>query len=134
MFCRSLFVLYTLSFGHCVVCSSSIDGFWLPPWYLQALHTVVDILNESWIYQRCMEMSDEIKQTRLIIIQRLNGKEITLDIVVKHIAIFFLQNGWNSFQFHIKFLRYFSVEKFIFNSVLLFLISCYFTVEQWNFY
>ena len=25
------------SFGHCVVCSSSIYGFWLPFWYLQAL-------------------------------------------------------------------------------------------------
>jgi hypothetical protein len=23
-----------VSFGHCVVCSSSIYGFWLPPWYL----------------------------------------------------------------------------------------------------
>ena len=28
----------TFSFGHCVVCSSSIYGFWLPLWYLQALH------------------------------------------------------------------------------------------------
>jgi hypothetical protein len=36
-------------------------------------------------------MSDEIKQTRLIIIQRLNGKEITLDIVVKYIANFFFR-------------------------------------------
>ena len=27
----------TLSFGHCVVCSSSIYGFWLPLWYLQTL-------------------------------------------------------------------------------------------------
>ena len=25
------------SFGHCVVCSSSIYGFWLPLWYLQIL-------------------------------------------------------------------------------------------------
>jgi len=25
------------SLGHCVVCSSSIYGFWLPLWYLQAL-------------------------------------------------------------------------------------------------
>ena len=24
-------------FGHCVVCSSSIYGFWLPLWYLQTL-------------------------------------------------------------------------------------------------
>jgi hypothetical protein len=23
-----------LSFGHCVVCSSPIYGFWLPLWYL----------------------------------------------------------------------------------------------------
>ena len=36
MFCRSLFVLCTFSFGHCVVCSS-IYGFWLPLWYLQTL-------------------------------------------------------------------------------------------------
>ena len=26
-----------VSFGHCVVCSSSIYGFWLPLWYLQTL-------------------------------------------------------------------------------------------------
>jgi hypothetical protein len=28
----------TFSFGHCVVWSSSIYGFWLPLWYLQTLH------------------------------------------------------------------------------------------------
>jgi hypothetical protein len=27
----------TFSFGHSVVCSSSIYGFWLPIWYLQTL-------------------------------------------------------------------------------------------------
>jgi len=27
----------TFSFGHCVVCSSSTYGFWLPLWYLQTL-------------------------------------------------------------------------------------------------
>jgi hypothetical protein len=27
----------TFSFGHCVVCSSSIYRFWLPLWYLQTL-------------------------------------------------------------------------------------------------
>ena len=31
----------TFSFGHCIVCSSSIYGFGLPIWYLQALHTHV---------------------------------------------------------------------------------------------
>jgi len=29
----------TFSFGHCVVCSSSIYGFWLSLWYLQTLLT-----------------------------------------------------------------------------------------------
>jgi hypothetical protein len=29
--------LLTFSFGHCVVCPSSIYGFWLPSWYLQIL-------------------------------------------------------------------------------------------------
>jgi hypothetical protein len=29
----------SFSFGHCVVCSSSIYGFWLPLWYLQTLLT-----------------------------------------------------------------------------------------------
>ena len=28
---------FTFSFGHCVVCSSSIYSFWLPLWYLQTL-------------------------------------------------------------------------------------------------
>ena len=27
----------TFSFGHCVVCSSSIYGFWFPLWYLLAI-------------------------------------------------------------------------------------------------
>ena len=37
MFCTLLFVLlYFFSFSHCVVCPS-INGFWLPLWYLQTL-------------------------------------------------------------------------------------------------
>ena len=31
MFCRSLFDLLSFSFGHCVVCSSLVYRFWLPP-------------------------------------------------------------------------------------------------------
>ena len=41
MFWRSLFVL--LSYGHCVVCPSSIYGFWLPLWYLQTLLTQIPL-------------------------------------------------------------------------------------------
>ena len=37
VFCRSLFVFCAFCFGHCIVCSSSIHGFRLPPWYLQTL-------------------------------------------------------------------------------------------------
>ena len=32
-------------FGHCVVCSSSIYGVWLPLWYIQTLHWKTDISN-----------------------------------------------------------------------------------------
>ena len=32
----------TFSFGHCVVCSSSIYGFWLHLWYLQTLLVLVE--------------------------------------------------------------------------------------------
>ena len=32
---KPLFVLLPFSFCHCIVCPSSIYGFWLPLWYLQ---------------------------------------------------------------------------------------------------
>jgi hypothetical protein len=38
--------LCTLSFCHCVVCSSSIYGFWLPLWYLQ----IVLVITHSFTY------------------------------------------------------------------------------------
>ena len=38
------------SFGHCVVWSSSIYGFWLPLWYLQALRVYL-----SCIYSICID-------------------------------------------------------------------------------
>ena len=33
---------YTFSFGHCVFCSSSIHGLWLPLWYLQTTLLIVN--------------------------------------------------------------------------------------------
>jgi hypothetical protein len=36
----------TFSFGHCVVCSSSIYGFWLPLWYLQSSLQII-----KWQYK-----------------------------------------------------------------------------------
>jgi hypothetical protein len=35
------------SFGHCVVCSSSIYGFWLPLWYLQTFLYKLPMLKMS---------------------------------------------------------------------------------------
>ena len=35
------FSFCTFSFGHCVVCSSSICGFWLPIWHLQTFLLVI---------------------------------------------------------------------------------------------
>jgi hypothetical protein len=40
----------TFSFGHCVVRSSSIHGFWLPLWYLQALSFIkLESYVASWV-------------------------------------------------------------------------------------
>ena len=36
------------TFGHCVVCSSSIYGFWLTLWYLQTLLIDVTKTNFNW--------------------------------------------------------------------------------------
>jgi hypothetical protein len=38
----------TFSFGHCVVCSSLIYGFWLPLWYL---HSSWSKSRPSWLYR-----------------------------------------------------------------------------------
>jgi hypothetical protein len=38
----------TFSFGHCVVCSSSIYGFWLPLWYLQTLLNIY-LMGAMWL-------------------------------------------------------------------------------------
>jgi hypothetical protein len=42
------------SFGHCVVCSSSIYGFWLPLWYLQALLiSSYSCSNQAYPHETC---------------------------------------------------------------------------------
>jgi hypothetical protein len=61
MFYRSLFVLWTFSFGHCFVCSSSIYGFWLPLWYLQTLLMISHLGQRKWSSQT----GDLIKEVQL---------------------------------------------------------------------
>jgi len=36
VFCRRSLFVFVSFFCHCVVCPSSIYGFWLPLWYIQA--------------------------------------------------------------------------------------------------
>jgi hypothetical protein len=60
------FSFCTFSFGHCVVCSSSIDGFWLPLCYLQTLLTAQNVQTEHPIWQyRHMDTS---KNSRLFVL------------------------------------------------------------------
>jgi hypothetical protein len=41
--------LCSFSFGHCIVCPSSIYSFWLPLWYLQTFHRIKFVSkNISW--------------------------------------------------------------------------------------
>jgi hypothetical protein len=42
------------SFGHCVVCSSSIYGFWLPLWYLQTLLSTVVLTIKTSASSACI--------------------------------------------------------------------------------
>ena len=48
-----------------------------------------DILTESRVTRRCKDMSDDTKQSRFIIIQSLNGKEIKVDITIKFLLFIF---------------------------------------------
>ena len=68
----------TFSFGHCVVCSSSIYGFWLPLWYLQTLFTV----NLEKLKVQDPELVMQTKQvstgilTSLLIIDTIHGAHV----------------------------------------------------------
>ena len=56
----------TFSFGHCVVCSSSIYGFWLPLWYLQTLLTTIWIQSIQ-LYQQELLLCQNSRHTRQVI-------------------------------------------------------------------
>jgi len=58
MFCRSLFILLSLFFGHCVFCPS-IYGFWFPLWYLQ---TLLDSNRKSYIYRTQSKYTRQLTQ------------------------------------------------------------------------
>jgi len=58
IFCRLLFVLGYFLFGHCIVCSSSIYGFWLPPFGIFKLF----LPRQLWVPVKC-ETKRETKHT-----------------------------------------------------------------------
>ena len=64
----------TFSFGRCVVCSSSIYGFWLPHWYLQTLLT--------WRIQRIKQSEgrkEQVEKEELISIIKHEGTIVGID-------------------------------------------------------
>ena len=48
-------------------------------------------LKESWLTQRCEEMSDDTTESRFKIIQSRNSTDITLDIIIKFLLFIFLE-------------------------------------------
>jgi hypothetical protein len=52
-FDRRILITLLVYFGHCVVCSSLIDGFWLPLWYLLAIVLSV-LLRYTDIREGCL--------------------------------------------------------------------------------
>jgi len=60
----------TFSFDHCVVCSSSIYGFWLPLWYLQTLLLTDNILTVLDYMSNTARMSYK-KQELLTLLEHL---------------------------------------------------------------
>jgi hypothetical protein len=70
MFCISSLSLCAFSFGHCVVCSSSLYEFWLPLWCIRApLPTIYDTKMETWKMEykhciwnwSCVKIRNEVK-------------------------------------------------------------------------
>ena len=59
---RSLSVCL-FSFGHCVVCPSSIYGFWLPLWYCQRLLYLI-MTGHNWGKKRIICYDNPLQLTR----------------------------------------------------------------------
>jgi hypothetical protein len=58
----------TFSFGHCVVCSSSIYGFWLPLWYLQSSLQMI-----KWQYKNYHTVCTVLQLIKAKLPHRLNS-------------------------------------------------------------
>ena len=66
------------SFGHCVVCPSSIYGFWLPLWHLQTLFSAAPVYG-AYIsllipYSRDCACCQGIRDKRLLLTMKLQNQ------------------------------------------------------------
>jgi hypothetical protein len=63
----------TFSFGHCVVCSSSIYGFWLPLWYLLTLLNVLHL----WVHYNVDDTLIDFWESQLLLIINNNVNNLS---------------------------------------------------------
>jgi hypothetical protein len=63
----------TFSFDHCVVCSSSICGFWLPLWYLQSLLNVLHL----WVHYNVDDTLIDFWESQLLLIINNNVNNLS---------------------------------------------------------
>ena len=88
----------TFSFGHCVVCSSSKYGFWLPIWYLQTL-----LLSIRWLKTYLSEIKHQsINQPSIQFIKTIDVLDCF--IIINHMGIYrnCLKSSFNFFIFVTK--------------------------------
>ena len=81
MFCRCCFVLLYFFVCPCVVCSSSIYGFWLPLWYLQ---TLLPLLTPNYILSILIKMYFKIMFKKKIMITTSNFPSIQKNNILRH--------------------------------------------------
>ena len=80
----------TFSFDHCVVCSSSIYGFWLPLWYLQTLLFSHTHTRNSWIYSTTMNgnRSKRPHYQNTLLFSKINGYQKKIFVIQIFINVF----------------------------------------------
>jgi hypothetical protein len=90
----------TFSFGHCVVCSSSKYGFWLPIWYLQTL-----LLSIRWLKTYLSEIKHHsINQPSIQFIKTIDVLDCFNNFIINHLGIYrnCLKSSFNFFIFVTK--------------------------------
>jgi hypothetical protein len=75
----------TFSFGHCVVCFSSIYGFWLPLWYLQTLFTHILCIKLKITFLQKKNPPKETKKTLLTQLYVM-GSIVTRKWILNHFS------------------------------------------------